>query len=489
MDADKTPTGVEGLDDVLGGGLPVNRLYLVQGEPGVGKTTLALQFLLEGVRAGEPVVYITLSETREELEQVAASHGWSLDGISLFELSSIEEFLTLDSDNSVFHPSEVELGETTRSLLSLVEQVQPKRAVFDSLSEMRLLAREPLRYRRQILALKQYFAGKKCTVLLLDDKTSDPGDLQLQSIAHGVIILEQVPSTYGIDRRRIRIQKLRGTSFRSGYHDAGIERGGLRVYPRLIAAEHRHTVEEELVSSGVRSLDDMTGGGIDRGVSTLLLGPAGSGKSTIAIRYAVSAAERGDRALIYSFEETPRTIYKRAGAMGMDLRKHVDSGQIKIQHIDPAELTPGELIHQVRVDIEGGDVAIVVIDSLNGYLNAMPEQSFLVLQLHELLSFLGQMGITSMLVVAQHGMLGTNMGTPLDVSYLADTVILFRFYEIGGSIRRAISVLKRRGGVHDDSIRDLKFMGTEGIEVGGALQHLRGVLTGVPVREQSGAAP
>lgn len=488
MMAEKTPTGVEGLDDVLGGGLPVNRLYLVQGQPGVGKTTLALQFLLEGVRAGEPVLYITLSETREELEQVAHSHGWSLDGISLFELSAMEDSLKLDADNSVFHPSEVELGETTRSLLSLIDRVQPTRAVFDSLSEMRLLAREPLRYRRQILALKQYFAGKKCTVLLLDDQTSDPSDLQLQSIAHGVILMEQVPSTYGIDRRRVRIQKLRGSPFRSGYHDAGIEAGGLRVYPRLIAAEHRHFVHEEVISSGVDSLDDMTGGGLDRGVSTLMLGPAGSGKSTLAIRYAVSAAERGERALLYSFEETPRTIYKRSSAMGMDLRRYVDSGQIKIQHIDPAELTPGELVHQVRRDIESGDVAVVVIDSLNGYLNAMPEQNFLVLQLHELLSFLGQMGITTILVVAQHGMLGMTMGTPLDVSYLADTVLLFRFYELQGSIKRAISVVKRRGGSHDDSIRELRFKGEEGIEVGGPLQQLRGVLTGVPVREQTAEA-
>lgn len=476
---------MEGLDDVLGGGLPVNRLYLVQGQPGVGKTTLALQFLLEGVKSGEPVLYITLSETREELEQVAASHGWSLDGISLFELSAMEESLKTDFDNSVFHPSEVELGETTKALLSLIDQVEPKRAVFDSLSEMRLLAREALRYRRQVLALKQYFAGKKCTVLLLDDQTSEPGDLQLQSIAHGVILLEQEPSSFGIDRRRMRVQKLRGSDFRSGYHDCGIERGGFRVHPRLIAAEHRHDVSDDVISSGVASLDQMTGGGIDHGVSTLLLGPAGSGKSTVAIRYAVAAAERGEKALIYSFEESPRTIFKRSAAMGMDLRGCVEKGSVKIQNIDPAELTPGEFVHQVREDIVEGDVTVVVIDSLNGFLNAMPEERFMILQLHELLSYLGQMGISCFIVVAQHGMLGMSMGTPVDVSYLADTVLLFRFYESEGRLKRALSVVKRRGGQHDDSIRELLFKGSEGIEVGETLQHLRGVLTGVPVRDTS----
>lgn len=480
MAAALASTGDKGLDDVLGGGLPGNRLYLVQGQPGVGKTTLALQFLLEGVRAGEKVLYITLSETRDELEQVAESHGWSLDGISLFELSAIEEMVSSDADNSVFHSSEVELGETNRALLSLIDKVRPSRAVFDSLSEMRLLARDALRYRRQILSLKQYFAGKNCTVLLLDDQTSEPGDLQLQSIAHGVILLEQVPTEYGIDRRRVRIQKLRGVKFRSGYHDSGIERGGFVVYPRLIAAEHRHSIQEGMISSGSPSLDTLVGGGIDRGVSTLLLGPAGSGKSTLCVRYAVAAAERGEKAVIYSFEESPRTIYKRSSAMGMDLRKHVDEGRIKIQHIDPAELTPGEFVSQVRKDINAGDVSVVVIDSLNGYLNAMPAERFLILQLHELLSYLGQLGISSFLVVAQHGMLGSGMTSPADVSYLADTVLLFRFYENDGRIKRAISVVKRRGGIHDDAIRELRFSTEEGIVVGKVLQHLRGVLTGVP---------
>jgi len=479
----KVSTGIEGLDNVLGGGLPENRLYLVQGQPGVGKTTLALQFLQEGVQRGEKVLYITLSETKEELEEVADSHGWSLDGIDLFELSAMESVLDPGADNTVFHSSEVELGETTRALLEIVEKVNPKRAVFDSLSEMRLLSREPLRYRRQILALKHYFAGKRCTVLLLDDQTSEPEDLQLQSIAHGVILMEQAPSDYGVDRRRVRVQKLRASGFRSGYHDAIIEKGGFKVYPRLIAAEHRHDVEDTVISSGVKSLDELLGGGVDRGVSTLFLGAAGTGKSTLAVRYAVAAAERGERALMYSFEESPRTLYKRSLKMGMDVKKYVQEGLITIQHIDPAELTPGQFVHQVRQDVERGDVCVVVIDSLNGYINAMPEERFLILQMHELLAYLGQQGVSTFLVVAQHGMMGPAMGTPVDVSYLADTVLMFRFYEYGGSIHRAISVVKRRGGEHETSIRELKFMGNEGIAVGQPLDHLRGVMTGVPVRE------
>jgi circadian clock protein KaiC len=302
MISSKTTTGIEGLDEVLGGGLPQDRLYLVQGEPGVGKTTFALQFLIEGLRLGESVLYITLSETREELLEVARSHGWTLDGISLYELSAMEESLKADTENSVFHPSEVELGETTAALISMIDAVQPRRIVFDSLSELRLLAREALRYRRQILALKQYFVGKNCTVLMLDDQTSEPSDLQLQSIAHGVIILEQTPSAFGVDRRRLRVQKLRGVAFTSGYHDANILTGGLVVYPRLIAAEHRQKIREEVISSGIDSMDEHIGGGIDRGVSTLLLGPAGSGKSTVAIKFAIAAAERGEKAVIYSFE-------------------------------------------------------------------------------------------------------------------------------------------------------------------------------------------
>jgi circadian clock protein KaiC len=473
-------TGITGLDDVLGGGLPRGRLYLVQGDPGVGKTTLALQFLIEGAKRGEKVLYITLSETREELAAVAESHGWSLDGIELYELSAMEDFLSLESQNTVFHPAEVELNETMKSLLAVVDKVQPTRAVFDSLSEVRLLARDALRYRRQILALKQHFAGKECTVLLLDDQTSEPGDLQLQSIVHGVLLLQQHAAAFGVDRRRLRIQKLRGVSFRSGFHDIGMVTGGIKVYPRLIASEHRRSVGDDLVSSGILDLDELLGGGIDRGVSGLLLGPAGSGKSTVSIRYAIAAAQRGERACIYSFEESPRTIYKRARALGMPLQECVEEGKIVIRHIDPAELSPGEFVHQVREDVESGFVTMVVIDSLNGYLNAMPDERFLTLQLHELLAFLGQKGITSLLVVAQHGTIGPNMPTPVDVSYLADTVILFRMFELSGRLKQAISVVKRRGGAHDRSIRELRFGGENGIAIGPPLEGLQGIMSGIP---------
>jgi circadian clock protein KaiC len=476
-------TGVPGLDDILGGGLPPNRLYLIQGNPGVGKTTLALQFLLSGIEKGEKTLYITLSETREELEAVAKSHKWSLDGIELHELSSLEKYLAAESENSVFHPSEVELSETTQSLLDLIDRVRPTRAVFDSLSEMRLLARDPLKYRRQILSLKQFFAGRNCTVLLLDDRTSKPNDLQLESIAHGVIYLEQSVAVFGADRRRLRVQKLRGVKFKSGYHDVAMEQGGLHVFPRLVAAEHRHFTESGVVSSGIKTLDDLIGGGLDRGVSTLLLGPAGSGKSSIAAQFAAAAAQRGGRAAFYSFEESPRTLFKRCEALGIDLKRWVDADRVKIVYIDPAELSPGEFAMQVRRTVEEEEVSVVVIDSLNGYLNAMPEERFLLLQLHELLAFLGQCGVCTLLVVAQHGMLGANMGTPIDVSYLADTVLLFRLYELQGKLSQAISVVKRRGGAHDRSIRELRMGGKDGISIGEPLEGLRGVMTGVPVIE------
>jgi circadian clock protein KaiC len=491
MRGERAATGVPGLDDVLGGGLPRDRLYLVQGQPGVGKTTLGLQFLMEGVRSGEPVLYITLSETRIELEEVAASHGWNLDGISLFELSSMEADVSLSLDNTVFHPAEVELEETTRSLLKMVDKVHPRRVVFDSLSEMRLLARDSLRYRRQILALKQHFAGRGCTVLLLDDTTSDPGDMHLQSIAHGVVILEQHSPGFGTDRRTLKVQKLRGVAFRSGFHDADMGTGGLRVFPRLVAMEHRHEVEERIVSSGVQSLDEILGGGLDRGASVLFLGPAGSGKSSISVLYATAAAKRGEKAVIYSFEESPRTLYKRSRALGIDLEQQIEAGRIKVQHIDPAELSPGQFAQLVQDDVRSGEISVVVIDSLNGYMNAMPEERFLLLQLHELLMFLGQKGVTSLLVVAMHGMIGS-MAAPVDVSYLADTVVLFRFFEFEGRLKRAISTIKRRGGSHDEGIRELIFDSDKGqIYVGRPLDHLRGVLTGTPVpieRSSSDAA-
>jgi circadian clock protein KaiC len=480
----RVSTGVPGLDDILSGGLPANRLCLIEGDPGVGKTTLALQFLMAGVRNGERTLYITLSETREELENVAESHGWKLDGIDLYELSAMDRYLRAESDNSVFYPAEVELTETTRDLIDLFERTNPSRAVFDSLSEMKLLARDPLRYRRQILALKQFFTGRNCTVLLLDDRTASNADTQVHSISHGVINMEQVPISYGTDRRRIRVLKLRGVAYRSGHHDMIMETGGLTIFPRLVASEHRLDVEENLISSGVPSLDDALGGGIDRGVSTLLIGPAGAGKSSVAVQFAVAAAERGEKSVIYCFEESPRTLYKRSMALGMDLHRHVAEGAIEILHVDPAELTPGEFIHRVRKSVEHGNVSVVIVDSLNGFLNAMPDERYLLLQLHELFAFLGQQGISSFLVVAQHGMLGTGMTTPVDVSYLADTVLTFRLYEYEGKLCQALSVLKRRGGEHDRSIRPLTLAG--GIALGEPVSGLRGVLTGVPVVDKTG---
>lgn len=474
-------TGIAGLDEVMGGGLPPNRLYLIQGDPGVGKTTLALQFLLDGLERGERVLYVTLSETSEELASVASSHGWSLEGIELYELSAAEEFLKPDSIQTVYRSSEVELTETIERIFKIVEDIKPTRAVFDSLSELRLLARDPLRYRRQILALKQFFVGRNCTVVLLDDRTSEASDLQLQSIVHGVITLEQIPPSYGIDRRRLRIQKLRGVNFRSGYHDFLMQTGGLKVFPRLVAAEHRRPFAAECISSGIKGLDSLLGGGLDRGVSNLLLGPAGSGKSTLAVQYACAAAARGEHACIYAFEEAPRTLFTRSEALKQPLQEYVNSGLIAIRQVDPAELTPGEFSNLVRASVEEDNARVVVIDSLNGFLNAMPEDRFLLLQLHELLTYLGEKGVTSILVMAQHGMIGPAMATPVDVSYIADTVLLFRYYEYSGTIKQALSVVKRRSGVHERTIRELTLSSDTGIEIGPALDEFRGVLTGVPI--------
>ncbi|MGZ3451408.1 MAG: ATPase domain-containing protein [Polyangiales bacterium] len=476
--AHRIRTGIDGLDDILGGGLPPNRVYLIEGNPGVGKTTLALQFLLEGVRNGERCLYVTLSETAEELRAVAASHGWTLEGVEIHELST-GEHLSEDSDNTLFHPSEIELGETTRAILSRVSEKQPQRVAFDSLSELRLLAQQPLRYRRQILALKQFFVGRNCTVLLMDDRTSESGDPQLQSIVHGVIQLDAHPPTYGAERRRLLVRKLRGVSFRSGWHDYRIRRGGLDVTPRLVASEHRARFDHELVSSGVAELDSLFCGGLDRGTSTLLIGPAGCGKSAVSTRYAYAAAERGERSAIFCFDEAPRTLLARSAGLGMPLEPHVEKGLVHIRQVDPAELSPGEFAALVREQVTAG-TRIVVIDSLNGYMHSMPEAQYLSAQLHELLSYLGQLGVLTIMVLAQHGMVGLHMNAPVDVSYLADSVLLFRYYEHAGQVRKALSVVKRRRGNHERSIRELRFDGKAGVLVGDPLSQFRGVLTGVP---------
>jgi circadian clock protein KaiC len=475
-------TGIGGLDDILSGGLTPNRLYLVEGVPGSGKTTLALQFLLEGAAREESTLYVTLSESAEELLAVAASHGWSLDGINIRELTPSVEALRPDDQYTMFHPSEVELGETTRAILEEVERLQPRRIVFDSLSELRLLAGNPLRYRRQILALKQFFSGRNCTVLMLDDMTSTDHDLQVQSIAHGVIALEQLNPDYGTERRRLRVVKYRGVHFRGGYHDYAIRRGGLQVFPRLVAYESRNAGITERFGSGIPELDHLLGGGIERGTSTLITGAAGTGKSSMTAQFVHSTAQRGQKALMIIFDESKNTLLSRTEALGIGLQEFIDSGAVKITQVDPAELSPGEMVYDIRQAVENEGISLVVIDSLNGYLNAMPGEHYLVVHLHELLTYLGQMGVATILVSAHHGLIGSNMSAPIDVSYLADAVILMRYFEARGEVRQAISVVKKRGGAHERSIREFK-MADGRIQVGEPLKDFRGILTGVPVFE------
>jgi circadian clock protein KaiC len=471
-------TGIPGLDDVLNGGLPRDRIYLLQGDPGVGKTTVGMQFLHAGVLAGETCLYIALSESKAEIQSVVSSHGWSLDGIHVIELSALDQSASLEAENTLFEPSEVELHETTRVLLGEVERIKPDRVVFDSLSELRLLAQSALRYRRQILALKQYFADKQVTVLLLDDRTSEPDDQQLQSLAHGVITLEQVAPLYGEDRRRLRVIKMRGRKFRGGYHEFTIRTGGVELYPRLVPAEHHTEFPREHLSSGIGALDNLLGGGLDYGTATLVLGPAGTGKSSIGVQYAAAAAARGEGVAMFMFDERLATLYMRTAALGVDLRPHVESGRIVIQQIDPAEMGSGEFTACVRRAVEGTGRRLLIIDSLNGYLHAMADAQQLMVQLHELLSYLSNLGIATVMVLAQHGLTGT-MQSPVDLSYLADTVMMLRYFEAEGRIRKAVSVLKKRSGAHEDTIRELT-LGPGGLQVGAPLDKFHGVLTGVP---------
>jgi circadian clock protein KaiC len=483
----RSATGIAGLDDILGGGFTPNRLYLVEGNPGSGKTTLALKYLLEGRRRGEPGLYVTLSETRAELADVARSHGWSLDGLDVVELVASEADLDADNQNTMFQPAEVELGQTTRAILAEVDRVKPRRVVIDSLSEVRLLAQSSLRYRRQILALKQYFTGRACTVLLLDDNTSEATDIHLRSIAHGVVNLEQQAPGYGVERRRLRVVKLRGQKYRSGFHDFTIVTGGLDVFPRLVAAEHARFADRAVLTGDVPELDHLLGGGIDAGTSVLLIGPAGSGKSTVAASYARAAAAGGGRAAIFAFDERPETLFTRAAGLNMDLKPFVEAGTLTVEPVDPAALSPGEFADCVRRAVEGADghppATVVVVDSLNGYLQAMPDERYLTTQLHELLTYLGHKGVVTFLVLAQHGMIG-QMQTPVDTTYLADTVVLFRFFEAQGMVRQAVSVVKKRTGTHERTIRELRLDG--GIRVGEPLADFHGVLTGTPTYRGDG---
>jgi circadian clock protein KaiC len=474
----KCATGIPGLDDVLGGGLPSRRIFLVQGAPGSGKTTLALQFLLTGAKSGEKVLYISLSETREEVEEVARSHGWALDGIEIMELAAIDDQLAREAQNTLFHPSEIELNETTKLLLETIDRVNPTRIAFDSLSELRLLSQTSLRYRRQILAFKQHFAERKCTALFLDDGTTDDSGPHIQSLAHGVLALEQVSPEFGSERRRLLVRKIRGSVYRGGFHDFVIAHGGLKVFPRLVAAEHHRHFGDETLSSGVRGLDDLVGGGLSRGTATLLSGPPGSGKSNLALTFALAAARHGEKVTIYTFDESLPIFFARARGLQFGLDELVEKGVVSVVQVDPAELSAGEFSSRIQNDVEKGGAKVVYLDSLNGYLHAMGEERHVNLQLHELLSYLNQQGIVTLLVVSPHGLLGA-MQNPIDVTYLADTVITLRFFEEGGSVHKAVSVIKKRTGIHETTIRELKIE-RSGISVGPALTGFRGVLTGVP---------
>ena len=477
--------GIDGLDDILLGGFTRDRLFLVEGMPGSGKTTLAMQFLLAGAAAGEPVLYVTLSETADELHAIAESHGWNLDGVHVRELTPSEDELETSEQNTLFHPSELELVDTTKRMLADVEEIKPTRLVFDSLSELRLLAGNALRYRRQILALKHFFSKRRCTVLLLDDLTSTDRDLQMQSIAHGVVLLEQLNPVYGAERRRLRVVKYRGVQFRGGFHDYVIRRGGIQVFTRLVASEHRGPVTGSRIASDISELDSLLGGGLEEGTSTLIVGAAGTGKSTLAAQFVVAAAARGSRSALFVFDENAHTLISRCAALGVDLERYLDAGTVRLQQVDPAELTPGELIHSVRRAVDDG-AKIVVIDSLNGYLNAMPEEHFLAIQLHELLMYLAQRGVATILIGAHQGLVGSAMQTPVDASYLADAVVLLRYFEARGEVRQAISVMKKRGGAHERTIREFRIE-RGGVRVGETLREFRGVLTGVPVYEGSPA--
>jgi circadian clock protein KaiC len=470
-------TGIVGLDDILAGGLQRNRLFLIEGNPGTGKTTTALSFLRAGAVEGERTLYITLSETEEELRSSAASHGWDLANIDVFELIPPESLLD-EKQQTLLYSSDLELGETARLIFEAVEKYRPSRVVVDSLSEIRLLAQSSLRYRRQVLALKHFFSKQSATVVLLDDLTSDTLDKTVHSVAHGVLRLEELAPEYGAERRRLRIIKYRGRRVRGGFHDCTIKTGGIEVYPRLIAAEHRSKFDRAPVASNVAGLDQLLGGGIERGSSTLILGPAGTGKSLFAILFAVAAVKRGEKAALFIFDEELGLLYDRMRAIGIELEEMQASGNLIVVQIDAAELSPGEFAARVRRCVTESNVKTVVIDSLNGYQAAMPEEHFLILHIHELLQYLNRQGATTFLTVAQHGLVG-EMKAPIDVTYLADTVILLRYFEALGSVRRAVSVIKKRSGTHEKTIREFT-IAQAGITLGEPLSEFQGVLRGVP---------
>ncbi len=472
-------TGIYGLDDILHGGFPRGHTYLVEGDPGAGKTTVGLQFLLAGVAQGEQVLYVTMAESRRELEIVARSHGFNLEKIEIFQLTPPDMGTAPDEQYTVFHPAEVELADVMQSVFRKIEEKSPARVVIDSMAEFRMVVREPVRYRRQIMSLKQFFAGRDCTALLLDDRSPKDHDVQLQTLTNGVIRLENVAREYGIKRRRLEVLKLRASAFREGYHDYLIERGGLRAFPRLISAEHHSPTAQGLLLSGMPELDALLGGGISRGTATLLLGPAGSGKSTICSKFLTTAAQRGETSALFTFDEIRQSVLTRSAGLGIPIAEHIENKRIHLQQVDPAELAPGEFIHRIRRGVEDQNWSIVVIDSINGLLNAMAGERTLTVQLHELLSYLNQMGVATFLVIGQLGILGTGVSAPMDVSYLADNVLLLRYFEARGEVRQAVSVVKKRSGPHERAIRELVMRKGE-FRIGEPLKDFDLVLTGLP---------
>lgn len=471
-------TGVPGLDSVLGGGLLDESLYLIKGAPGTGKTTIGLQFLLEGAKRGEPCLYLGLSETPGQLASLATSFGWRLDGIEIHDMRRRGESDAKRSAYTVFSPMEVELEEISREILEQVDRVRPKRIVLDSLSEIRLLANDAFRYRRELLALSDQLAARHCTGLLLDVESIGNQDAVAETLVSGVVVLDQLSPEYGGDRRRLRVRKLRASRSIGGYHDLIIADGGVQVFPRLVASDHRAQHASSEVSSGVVELDTLLGGGLDRGTSTVLLGPAGTGKSTIAAIFVAQAAARGEKSVIFCFDESPTNLLIRTKGLGIPLQAHVDAGTVELVPVDPAEFSPGELAWRVRAHVDRGD-RLVVIDSMNGYISAMPEERFLAAHLHELLAYLAEKGVATILTLAQHGFFGGNE-TPINISYIADTVLLFRYFEAAGEVKQALSVVKKRTGRHERTIRELKF-GPEGIQLGEPLRNYQGVLSGVPL--------